>query len=153
MIFVITAYDSPRAHSAGFVLLQVALINVALLNMYHVLASDAHYPFFGDIKNTKRAAIIFVTIEVVLSLLSVYTHAYIVFGWGLHDHGKNGHMYPPWAKENFLGTSVLVGSFIDNTWMVVTAGCPLFISYLRSKVEPRLSVTIDLEKRIVNENE
>jgi len=145
MVFVVAVDDSLRGHTAGFVSLQLALISVALLNMFRIFETNVCYPFLGSIKNTKRAAIVFVIIEVVLSVLSTYLHAYIVFGWGLGDDGHSGHMFPPWAKEMFLGTTWSVGSVIDNSWMGITAVCPLFIAYVQMKTEPALIITIDLE--------
>lgn len=146
MVFVVTSYASPRGHSAGFVLLQLALINVALLNMFCILETNVCYPFLGSIKNKRSAAIVFVTIEVVLSVLSTYLHMYIIFGWGLDDDVHSEYMFPPWAKEMFLDTTVSVGSVIDNSWMVITAGFPLFIAYIQMKTEPALIITIDLEE-------
>jgi hypothetical protein len=146
MIFVVEAYSNVQGHTAGFLGLQIALTTVAILNTAYVLETETSYSFLGGLKGTRIAAYIYIVGDLIISGTKVYLSAFIVFGMGL----QNGDIYPRWALEQATPTMV-VGQVVDLIWMFFNAILPLFISFLRSKSEPPLKFTIDLDKpNVVN---
>jgi len=132
MVFVILSHKNPGGHTFGFVLLQLALISVCVKNMYYIFETNVTYSFLGGC--TRVVVIIYVTIFAIISILSIYGHMYIVVG----------DTFPSFYKRNFLwGT---LGGVIDHTWMFFVACLPLFISFLRSRNEPALIFTVDMEE-------
>mmetsp|Transcript_8580 Transcript_8580/g.9843 ORF Transcript_8580/g.9843 Transcript_8580/m.9843 type:complete len:146 (-) Transcript_8580:78-515(-) len=114
----------------------------------HTTLSRPKFSFFL-VKHTKTVARVYIIDDVIISAFKIGFSAYIVFGLGLDSNGE-GHVYPPFAHEILVGDSKF-GDVVDKMWMVFNAICPLIISYIRSRHEPALIFTLDIEKRIIEE--
>jgi len=146
LIFVMLAYENVCGHTSGFLLLQIALVTTSILNTYYIIETKVQF-FLG--KHTKTVARVYIIDDVIISAFKIGFSAYIVFGLGLDSNGE-GHVYPPFAHEILFGDSKF-GDVVDKMWMVFNAICPLIISYIRSRHEPALIFTLDIEKRIIEE--
>lgn len=142
LIFVMLAYDTVRGHTSGFLLLQIALVTTSILNTYYIIETKVQYSFLGN--HTKTVALVYIIGDVIISAFKIGFSAYIVFGWGLDE----GNTYPPFAMTILFG-DLTIGVVVDKVWMVFNAICPLIISYIRSRYEPALIFTLDIEKRII----
>lgn len=133
MIFVILVYKNARGHTAGFVGLQLALVMVACLNVWFVLETKMEYPFLGGRRGTVLCALVYLVCDVIVSGLKFWLDVHVVAGFS----------YPSWGMAR-VGNHV-VGEIIDYVWMVFNAILPLFISYVRSKTERPLEITVDVQ--------
>lgn len=158
LIFVMIAYDNPRGHTFGFLMLQIAFMTVTILNTYHILDSSVSYDVLGGYKNTKKLAVAYLVGNVIISAFKTYFTCYIVFGLGLKGgssflnlgsplYGGGNHLYPQWALTvHSFPFEWKAGDVVDKIWMFFNAILPLFISWFRSRNEPALVFTVDLEK-------
>lgn len=72
MIFVIVAYENVQGHTAGFLGLQVALMIVAILNVYQILETKVHYSWLGGYRGTRLAASIYLALNMTVSSIKFY---------------------------------------------------------------------------------
>lgn len=132
MIFVMLAYVNVQGHTAGFLGLQVALVMVALTNVYYILETKVCYKFLGGLKGTRVWGRVYLVGDLLVSAIKIYLTAFVVVSGS----------YPEWAKSEFLGKNV--GQVIDIVWMIFNAVLPVFISFMRAKSEKPLTITINL---------
>lgn len=144
MIFVIPPEENIGMHTLGFCFMQLCLVSIAIMNAYYVLETNVSYEFLGGLENTRKIVKIFLGIEIVVSILSLFINSFVIFEWGVNSDGS-GYLYPEWAKADFIGPYSF--SFVVNQlWTLVISTMPLFIAYIRAKSEPALIFTIDMEK-------
>ena len=150
MIFVVLAYDNVRWHTAGFLGLQLALITVTIQNTTYVLETKVAYQRLGGLQGTRLAIHIYLVCNVIISTIKLYLTSYVVLGLGLtsdkeEDGVHYGHTYPPWALHK-VTSNMVVGEVVDIIWMFFNAFLPFVISFVRSRFEPGLVFTIDLQR-------
>eukprot|EP00571_Detonula_confervacea_P003366 CAMPEP_0172325364 /NCGR_PEP_ID=MMETSP1058-20130122/53821_1 /TAXON_ID=83371 /ORGANISM="Detonula confervacea, Strain CCMP 353" /LENGTH=1030 /DNA_ID=CAMNT_0013041887 /DNA_START=6 /DNA_END=3098 /DNA_ORIENTATION=- len=139
LIFVGIAYINVSAPTFGFLLLQIALVMVACLNVWFIIEAKIEYHIFRG--HIKVFAYTYLVCNLCISAIKIYLTALVVTTAG----------YPSWAKGD--GGSVAPGQIIDYTWMVFNAILPLIFSFVRSRSENPLKVTIDLQALPSNNSE
>lgn len=136
MIFVMLAYKDVRAHTAGFLGLQLVLMMVACLNVWYLTETKMEYSLLGGRRGTQICAIVYLVVDLTVSALKFGSDAKVVLGYG----------YPSWGLATVsVPGHIVVGQVIDMVWMLTNAILPLVISYVRSKSEQPLQVTIDVD--------
>lgn len=149
MIFVVLAYDSVRGHTAGFLCLMIALLTVTILNTFYVLQTKVMYSWLGGLRGTRFAAILFLTLNIVVCSVKIYLTGYVVLGIDNGAEEGSGHLYPTWTLTKVGSSGMVLGRVIDYCWMILNAIMPMFISIVRSQTEPLLLCTIDMEKLVL----
>lgn len=132
MIFVCIAYENVRAHTAGFLGLQVCLILVAAHNSMFLIDTDVSYEFLGGIKNTRTAIKAYLIGLLAISSVKVTATTFVVM------HGVGA----PWTLAPSFLPGKAVGQVVDIIWMLFNAVAPLFISYFRSHREIPIVIEI-----------
>ncbi len=136
MIFVCIAYEDPSKHTAGFLGLQISLILVALKNVLYVIDSNESVSWLGGIKQTRMVAIAYLIGLMAISSVKITATIYVV------QYGRGA----PWTLEPSPVPGNCVGQLVDKIWMIFNAVLPLIISYVRSKSEYPLDITITSEE-------
>lgn len=134
MCFVILAYKSMRGHTAGFLGLQLVLMMVACLNVWYIVETRIGYSFLGGRRGTHICAWLYLVCDLTISMLKFGSDARVVLGY----------KYPAWGFAVAFG-DVMVGQVVDMIWILFNAILPLIISYVRSKSEQPLEITIDMK--------
>lgn len=136
MIFVCLAYSSVRAHTAGFLGLQVALILVAMHNVMFVWESNIAYKQLGGddggLANTRRAAVTYLVLDATISIIKVSATIYAV----ATGHGA------AWTMVDTSIPNFKVGRIVDVIWMIFNAVIPLCLSYFRSKNDTPINIVL-----------
>ncbi len=132
MIFVCIAYENVSQHTAGFLGLQISLILVALKNVLYVIDSNESVSWLGGIAQTRMVAIAYLIGLLSISSIKVQATTYVVMNGG----------GAPWTLEPSILPGNCVGQLVDKVWMIFNAVLPLIISYVRSKSEYPLDITI-----------
>lgn len=135
MIFIVVVYDSVAGHTAGFLGLQIALVLVTIQNTLYVLDSQVSYSFLGGLRNTRIAAIVYLSLTLTISIVKIVSSFHVV----IHSSAA------PWTLVP-VG-SIVTGQLVDWIWMLFNAVLPLIISYLRAKSEHPLLVTIGIKEQ------
>lgn len=131
LIFVMIAYVNVGGHTFGFLLLQISLFLVACLNVWFVVEARMEYRCLCG--RTKEIACAYLLCNIPISAVKMFLTAYAVL---------NGR-YPGWTANPVGG--VLAGQVVDWTWMLFNAVIPLVISFVRSRTENPLEISVDLE--------
>ena len=136
-IFVNIAYENVRGHTAGFLGLQIALIIVALQNVWFIYDTNTAYKQLGStdearLKNTRMLALAYIIGDLIICSFKITATIYVV---------SEGHGAPWTLKPSFL-PGKCVGQVVDIIWMIFNALIPLFVSNFRSKNEVPLKIVI-----------
>ena len=136
LIFVITSYENFAGHTFGFLMLQLVLIAVACLNVWFIVEAGIEYKFLGGPK-TKYFAFVYLFLNLVISAIEIYVTAYVVLT------GSN----PSWAATPISGHDggMVPGQLISYIWMIFNVLIPFVLSYVRSRSERPLEVTVDFK--------
>jgi len=135
MIFVFIAYDDPQMHSFSFLLMQLALLSVALMNTFFVVLSKQSYPALGlSESNTSRIGYTYLICNIAVSSIKIYATAYIV------KHTSS----PDWYKEPSILSFWVKGQLLDRIWMLFNLVLPIAIAYLRMNNEDPLTITFSV---------
>ena len=136
LIFVIIAYENVAGHTFGFLMLQLVLIAVACLNVWFIVEAGIEYKFLGGPK-TKYFAFVYLFSNLVIGAIKIYLTTYVVLTAS----------YPSWANTPFSGRDggMVPGQLIDYIWMIFNAVIPFVLSYVRSRSERPLEVTVDFK--------
>lgn len=78
MIFSVVVYDSVAGHTAGFLGLQIALVLVTIQNTLYVLDSQVSYSFLGGLRNTRIAAIVYLSLTLTISIVKIVSSFHVV---------------------------------------------------------------------------
>ena len=132
MIFVILVYEDARGHTAGFLGLQLTLMMVACLNVWYISETKLEYDILGGRWGTHLCSLIYLVCDLAVSATKFWLDVHVVVGFD----------YPSWGLKP-VG-SLVVGECVDHVWMLFNAILPLIISYVRSKEERPLEISIDL---------
>jgi len=133
-IFVNIAYDSPHAHTAGFLCLQLGLCYVAINNTRYVIAIKQIYPSYGFLDTPEKVAKwakIYLYGNLVVSAVKIVATIIIV------GTGRG----PSWYRVIVPGPFVS-GKIVDYIWMGFNAILPVFIAYIRMKEEEPFVIEI-----------
>ena len=133
MIFVILVYENARGHTAGFLGLQLTLMMVACLNVWYISETKIEYDFLGGLRGTRVCALTYLVCDLAVSATKFWLDVHVVVGYP----------YPSWGTTQ-VGDQV-VGQIVDHIWMIFNAILPLIISYVRSRNERPLEVSVDLQ--------
>lgn len=133
MIFVILVYENARGHTAGFLGLQLTLMMVACLNVWYIAETKIEYGFLGGLRGTRVCALVYLVCDLAVSAAKFWLDSNVVAGYP----------YPSWGMIEFHG--LVVGQIVDQIWMLFNAVLPLIISYVRSKQERPLEISIDIQ--------
>jgi hypothetical protein len=136
LIFVIIAYENVAGHTFGFLMLQLVLIAVACLNVWFIVEAGIEYKFLGGPK-TKYVAFVYLFSNLVIGAIKIYLTTYVVLTAS----------YPSWANTPLSGRDggMVPGQLIDYIWMIFNALIPFILSYVRSRSERPLEVTVDFK--------
>lgn len=139
MIFVNIAYVNTRAHTAGFLCLQLSFILIGIQNCLVIFSSHVGYAFFdflgggeaNRVKNTRNATFVYLILLVCINTYKMYLGGYYVATGIVLDEIK---------ADFYFGLKF--GQFFDYVWMVFNMILPLYIAYKRSKLDSPLKVAI-----------
>lgn len=131
------AYENVRGHTAGFLGLQIALIIVALQDVWFIYDTNTAYKQLGSthearLKNTRMLALAYVIGDLIICSFKITATIYVV---------SEGHGAPWTLKQSFI-PGKCVGQVVDIIWMIFNALIPLFVSNFRSKNEVPLKIVI-----------
>jgi len=130
MIFVCIAYENVKQHTAGFLGLQVALFLIAIQNSAFLYYTESGF-LADSAAATRTANIVYLCGLIPISITKIIATIYVV---------QNGHG-APWTLK-LIAPNFAVGQLVDLIWMIFNAICPLIISFIRSKNEEPLVISI-----------
>jgi len=144
MIFVCIAYENPKQHTAGFLGLQMVLVLVALQNSGFVWETKTAYSFFGGddfitkLNRTRTIMMIYLICTLAISAVKIAFTIHVV------QHGFFHKDYFAMQPSGIGETKV--GQVVDAIWMTFNAVIPLFLSFLRSREDEPLHITVAQEQ-------
>jgi hypothetical protein len=134
LIFVIIAYENIAGHTFGFLMLQLVLIAVACLNVWFIVEAGIEYKFLGG-PRTKYFAFVYLFLNLVIGVIKIYLTTNVLLTAS----------YPSWAATPISGHDgcmMVPGQLIDYIWMLFNALIPFVLSYVRSRSDRPLEVTV-----------
>jgi len=136
MIFVCIAYQNVQQHTAGFLGLQIALIMLAVQNTLFIYATKTAYEFLGGLKQTRIAALAYISCTLGISSVKITATIFIVM------NGRGAH----WTLQPSFLPGMCVGEVVDLIWMIFNAVLPVIISYCRLKSDYPLVISIGMKE-------
>lgn len=141
MIFVNLAYVNVQGHTAGFLGFQLALLLTAVSNTVYIIETKVSYAFLGGVEGTRIFAKTYLYVNLIICITKIYLTVYVVFGIGLNNE-ENPSIYPLWAKQPYFFGYFKIGRTVDSLWMLSNSIYPLLASWVRSRSESYLEITL-----------
>jgi len=132
MIFIALATESVNLHTAGFLCLQIALLTVAVMNVWYVLLTGQSYPNWSKAR-IARFAKIYLYLNVLISSLKIYGTIQIV------KTGKGPAFYYITPIPDLF-----LGQILDLFYMLLNVLIPIFIAFKRRQSEDPLKFEISI---------
>ena len=119
-------------------MLQIALVMIACFNVWFIIEAKIEYRIFRG--HIKVFAFAYLVCNICVTAIKLYLTCYAIIT----------ATFPSWAKTPTSGGQV-PGQTVDYIWMVFNAVLPFIFSFVRSRSENPLKITIDLQALPRNE--